>query len=370
MAQNAPPDLPPSGFLRKRGVVRWGIIGCGDVTEVKSGPAFSRASRSELVAVMRRDGAKAADYARRHRVPRWYDKVDALIEDPEVDAVYIATPPEAHLGCALRAAAARKPVYVEKPMARNTAECDEMNRAFAQKGLPLFVAYYRRRLPRFLLVKDLLARGAIGRVTGVNYFQATAFHLRDSGWRTDVRASGGGHLLDLGSHTVDLIDFLLGPLENVSGVAANRASSYAAEDAATMAFTVSGIPGTAAWNFASAVPRETLRISGTDGQIEFAVFEPAPVVLETGGGIQRFDVPHPEHVQQPLIQAVVDDLLGDDFCPSTGASGCRASRVLDQVLAGYYGGRDDAFWDRVDSWPGRRTDAAAPKIAPKPESYG
>lgn len=354
------PDAPTqrtNGFLRERKVVRWGIIGCGDVTEVKSGPAFNRASRSQLVAVMRRDGAKAADYARRHGVPRWYDNVDALLEDPEVDAVYIATPPEAHLSCALRVAAARKPVYMEKPMARNTVECDAMNRAFAADGLPLFVAYYRRRLPRFLFVQDLLARGAIGRITQVTYLQAAAFHRRDSGWRTDIRAAGGGHLLDLGSHTVDLIDHLIGPLENVAGVAANRGSSYAAEDVATMTFTAGGVPGAAAWSFAAAIPRETLRIAGTDGQIEFAVFEPAPVVLETAAGVQSFEVAHPAHVQEPLIQSVVDDLLGSDFCPSTGVTARRASRVLDQVLSGYYGGREDAFWDRPDTWPGRRIEA-------------
>ncbi|MET0262259.1 MAG: Gfo/Idh/MocA family oxidoreductase, partial [Rariglobus sp.] len=110
--------------------VRWGIIGCGDVTEVKSGPAFSKVAGSELVAVMRRDGAKAADYARRHHVPRWYDDACALVNDPEVDAIYVATPPGAHLEGALLAAAAGKPAYIEKPFARNTAECDQILGAF------------------------------------------------------------------------------------------------------------------------------------------------------------------------------------------------------------------------------------------------
>jgi predicted dehydrogenase len=106
--------------------VRWGIIGVGDVTERKSGPGFQQAERSELVAVMRRTGELAADYARRHGVPRWYDDADALIADPEVDAVYVATPPDTHRHYALRAAAAGKPVYVEKPMARTADECNEM----------------------------------------------------------------------------------------------------------------------------------------------------------------------------------------------------------------------------------------------------
>lgn len=128
--------------------VRWGIIGCGDVTEVKSGPAFQKAERSELVAVMRRNGALAADYAKRHGVPKWYDDAEQLIHDPDVDAVYIATPPHAHKDYTLKVAAAGKPVYVEKPMALNAQECREMVEACRSAGVPLFVAYYRRAQPQ------------------------------------------------------------------------------------------------------------------------------------------------------------------------------------------------------------------------------
>ncbi len=98
-------------------VIRWGIIGCGDVTEVKSGPGFQKAQGSALVAVMRRDRARAEDYARRHGVPRAYGEADALIADPEVDAIYIATPVSSHCALALQVAAAGKPCLVEKPMA-------------------------------------------------------------------------------------------------------------------------------------------------------------------------------------------------------------------------------------------------------------
>src|SRR5882757_10269989 len=104
-------------------LIRWGIIGCGDVTEVKSGPALQRATGSALVAVMRRDRAKAEDYARRHGVARAYDDAAALIADPDVDAVYVATPPSSHAAYTLAAARAGKPVYVEKPMALSHAEC-------------------------------------------------------------------------------------------------------------------------------------------------------------------------------------------------------------------------------------------------------
>jgi predicted dehydrogenase len=144
-------------------IVRWGIIGCGDVAEVKSGPGFQQADGSALLAVMRRDRHKAEDFARRHQVPRVHGTARALVDDPDVDAVYIATPPDSHCELACLAASAGKPCLVEKPMAVSYAECTRMLDAFARAGVPLWVAYYRRALPRFLLIRDLLRSQDSGR---------------------------------------------------------------------------------------------------------------------------------------------------------------------------------------------------------------
>src|SRR5436190_15399833 len=154
-------------------LIRWGIIGCGDVAEVKSGPGFQKADRSSLVAVMRRDRARAEDFARRHGVERVHGLAEDLIADPHVDAVYVATPPSSHRELALAVAAAGKPCLVEKPMAMNHAECLQMVVAFESRGVPLWVAYYRRALPRFLRVRERLQAGAIGRITSV-HIQVTA----------------------------------------------------------------------------------------------------------------------------------------------------------------------------------------------------
>ena len=338
-----------------RSLVRWGIVGCGDVTEVKSGPGFRKATGSKLVAVMRRNGVLAADYARRHGVPRWYDSADALIADPEVDAVYIATPPDSHLDYALAVARAGKPAYVEKPMARSAAECDRMVEAFAAAQLPLFVAYYRRRLPGFVKVREWIVSGALGRVTGATYRLAEAHHLKGAIWRVDAAVAGAGHFLDVGSHALDLLDFFLGPLGEVQGTAASVASAYAVEDTVALTFRAeSGAVGAVSCNFACAARDDMMRISGTEGEVSFPVFRSEPLQLETASGTQAVDLPYPPHVAQPLIQSVVDDLLGRGSCPSTGESARRTSRVMDRVLDAYYGGRGDAFWTREDSWPGRR----------------
>jgi 1,5-anhydro-D-fructose reductase (1,5-anhydro-D-mannitol-forming) len=342
--------------LKGRTEVRWGIIGCGDVTEVKSGPGFQKAAGTQLVAVMRRNAALAADYARRHGVPRWYDDAEALIQDAEVDAVYIATHPETHAHYAGMVAAAGKPAYVEKPMARHAAECDRMIEAFARAQQKLFVAFYRRCLPRFVQVKQLLSEGALGQPTEVRCHWAAPNH-RDAGgaWRLDAAKSGGGLFLDLGSHVLDLLDHLFGPLTNVTGMAANLVTDQEVEDHVAMSFvTAPGVPGTAVWNFASAARDDLLEISGTEGRLTCSVFGNEALRLEDAAGGRTLDRPNPPHVQQPLIQTVVDDLLGRGTCPSTGESARRTSRVMDTVLSAYYGGRDDEFWRRPETWPGRR----------------
>ena len=235
--------------------IRWGIIGCGNVTEVKSGPGFQKAENSALVAVMRRNGALAQDYARRHNVPRWTDDGQALIDDPEVNAVYVATPPAFHMDYTLQAARAGKPVYVEKPMARTHAECQAMIAACEQAGVPLFVAYYRRRLPRFLKAKELVASGAIGEVrfVSVTLYQsppAGGYDPHNLPWRVIPEIAGAGLFLDLASHTLDILDYILGPIAQAQGMASNQGGMYSAEDIVSGTWThQSGAHGVGVWCF-------------------------------------------------------------------------------------------------------------------------
>jgi len=342
--------------------IRWGILGCGDVCEVKSGPAFQRATNSELVAVMRRDGRLAQDFARRHGVPTWYDDADRLIADSRVDAVYVAAPPGSHLELALKVAAAGKPAYVEKPMARTHAECERMVPAFERAAQPLFVAYYRRALPRFLKAKAIVDAGTLGTVTAVTCRFASAAHRGiDSAalpWRLRAEVSGGGLFLDLASHSLDMLDFLLGPLADVEGRAANLATPHDVEDRVVLQWrTPTGALGTGSWNFAAQTNEDVIIVTGTDGEVRLSTFGSEPVELHTTEGVERFDLPNPPHIQQPLIQAVVDALHGRGTCPSTGVSAARTSRVMDRALLSYYGSRDDGFWRDAERWPGRRTTA-------------
>ena len=338
--------------------IRWGILGCGNVCEVKSGPAFQRVAGSELVSVMRRNGALAEDYARRHGVRTWCDDAARLIDDPNVDAVYVATPPGNHLELALRVAAAGKPAYVEKPMARTHAECERMIAAFAAARLPLFVAYYRRALPRFLKTKALIDSGRLGTITEVGYRYASPSRRKPGEplpWRLIAEHAGAGLFLDLGSHTLDILDFLLGPLLDVGGSAANVASDYAVEDRVTLRFRLaSGALGSASWNFAAAIHEDLIVISGTQAELRLSTFGQEPVVLRSAAGVEAFDLPNPSPIQEPLIATVVAALEGRGECPSTGVSAARAWAVMDRALLDFYGSREDGFWLAPERWPGRR----------------
>lgn len=351
--------------------IRWGILGCGDVCERKSGPAFQQADHSALMAVMRRSGLLAADFARRHGVSRWYDDAEALVADPEVDAVYVAAPPGSHLDLARLAARARKPAYVEKPMARSHGECLEMLEAFRAAATPLFVAYYRRSLPRFLKVKELLDRGAIGTVRSVSValhqkpqaatsvdraraampagaataaseaaVASAAASRASSGpgggvvpWRLVPEIAGAGLFLDLASHTLDLLDFLLGPIVEARGLAANQSGAHRVEDAVAASFAFAGgALGTGGWFFSSSERQDRVEIVGSSGRIEFATFAEEPVRWHSAGGVEEFTIAHPPHIQQPLIQSVVLELNGIGRCPSTGGTAARTSKVMDDIL--------------------------------------
>ena len=331
--------------------VRWGMIGCGDVAEVKSGPGFQKSNGSALVAVMRRDRERAEDFATRHDIPRVHSQAEELIDDPEVDAVYVATPPSSHCELALKVAGAGKPCLVEKPMAMNHTECVRMVEAFRRAGAPLWVAYYRRALPRFLKVRALLESGVIGRLTSVHIRVHAPLSTGEKAhaWRFDPAIAGGGLFLDLGSHCFDLLDFLVGPISAIEGFAVNSGHTYAAEDVTGAVFRFAGdIVGTGIWNFNAPDTVDQIVFTGSDGELKTPVFRNSDIsVVHVGkeGEAQArqraavrdvYRMRNPLHVHQPLIQTIVDELLGSGKCPSTGETGARTSWVMDRCLTNYY----------------------------------
>jgi predicted dehydrogenase len=352
--------------------IRWGILGVGDVCRVKSGPAFYKCTGSKLVAVMRRDEAKVRAFAAEHKVEKFYTSAEALIQDPEVDAVYIATPPHMHLEYALKVCAAGKPCLVEKPMARSFDECQLMVDKFAERQIPLYVAYYRRHMARFLLAQDLIA-DKLGVITSVHCLFANSTHLKPvSGWRVNAEIAGGGLFMDLGSHTLDILDFLFGEISHVNGDAVRFTTQQQVnleeetntrfcpvETNVAMTFrTAQNVLGSAQWNFAAAISQDQLTVHGTKGMLTMSIFgSESPVFHESSGKQSAFQLTPPAHVHQGLVQTIVDDLRrikyglqASSAVHSTGESALRTARVMDAVLRKYYKNRQDAFWRRPNTW--------------------
>ena len=320
--------------------IRWGFIGCGEVTEKKSGPAFSLVPGSSVVAVMSRTLDKVRSYAQRHNIPRWYTDAQALVDDTDVDAVYIATPPSSHATYAIMAMKSGKPVYVEKPLAASYAECQRINHISEQTGVPCFVAYYRRYLPYFQKVKQLVDEGAIGNVRSVQIRFAVPprdldYHRDNLPWRVQRDIAGGGYFYDLAPHQIDLLQEMFGPILRAYGYCTNRAGLYQTEDTVSAAFQFAdGMPGSGAWCFVAheAARVDRIAIGGELGSIQFSVFTYEPIVLLTAAGREEFTVPNPPHVQLPLIQEVVQHLQGTAHCTCDSISATTVNWVMDRIL--------------------------------------
>ncbi len=316
--------------------IKWGIIGCGDVTELKSGPAFNKVPNSALHAVMRRDAAKAADYARRHHVPRWYDDASELINDPEVNAIYIATPPSSHEMYTLAAIQAGKPVYVEKPMANNYAAACNMADAAAEKNIKLVVAHYRRGQPLFKKIKQLINDKAIGEILFAHLelcrLPLTREELADAkiAWRVNPAIAGGGLFHDLAPHQLDLMYYFFGPVQKVTGIATNQGGIYAADDMVTQNILFkNGISFSGDWCFNAGAANDLCEITGTAGKIRFSVFSGTVITMLSNDKTTTFSFDALQHVQQPMIETTVRYFLDECPNPCSGREGAEIMRIME-----------------------------------------
>lgn len=318
--------------------VNWGIIGCGDVTELKSGPAFNKVPDSALVAVMRRDAEKAKDYAQRHNVPRWYSQADQLINDPEVNAIYVATPPSFHEEYSIAAMKAGKPVYVEKPMAMNYEQAKNMATIAAEKNIKMVVAHYRREQPFFKKIKQLIDEKVIGdvRLANLTYYRNPFSKEELVGrnlWRVDPSIAGGGIFHDLAPHQLDLMLYLFGAIEKVNGISTNQAAAYMADDmvAGNILFK-NGIAFNGCWCFNCAVYKDHCEIIGTAGKISFNVFDNRIIELTVKGNTSEIVFERLQHVQQPMIAKTVQYFLGNADNPGTAANGAEVMRLIGEMV--------------------------------------
>ncbi len=320
--------------------INWGIIGCGDVTEVKSGPAFNKVGQSKLVAVMRRDAAKVKDYAMRHGVPKYYTDAQGLIDDPDINAIYIATPPDSHEAYSLAAIAAGKPVYVEKPMTLNTASAIKITKAANESNVKLVVAHYRRQQPLYLQLKEIIDSNILGDIRLVKLsmikkrLTTGQLSINKTSWRVNTAIAGGGLFHDLAPHQLDILYYLLGNAKSVQGIATNQAGIYAADDMVTGSILFEKnilFQGNWCFSVANINEEDTCEIIGENGKLSFSFFKTAPITLNVNGMQQVYEFHALQHVQQPMIEKVVQYFLDMADNPCSGEEGIVIMQWLDAI---------------------------------------
>jgi predicted dehydrogenase len=319
-------------------MIRWGIIGCGDVTELKSGPAFNKVPNSALIAVMRRDAVKAKDYASRHNVPKWYSDAGQLLSDPDINAIYVATPPDTHEYYTLNAIAAGKPVYVEKPMALNVAASKRMAEVAREKNSKLSIAHYRREQPLFKKIKELIDNDAIGNIKYIDLKLLKPSLLPDelkipkTKWRVDPSIAGGGLFHDLAPHQLDLMLYFFGDIKSFCGHSFNQDKEYLADDVVTgnMLFE-NGIVFNGLWCFTVAENEaaDMVEIHGSKGKIQFGVFDNYNLSLTRHGKNEVITFERIQHVQQPMIEKVVEYFSGVAKNPCPPDAGVAVMEIME-----------------------------------------
>ena len=318
--------------------IKWGIIGCGAVTEMKSGPAFNKVKNSSLIAVMRRNSEKAKDYALRHQVPKWYDDADKLINDTDVNAIYIATPPSSHEVYTLAAFQAGKPVYVEKPMTINFTSALRMAKAAKEKNMKMCIAHYRRGQPYFKKIKQLIDDKIIGdiRFANLNFYKKLLtqeeLELPGNKWRVHSAVSGGGLFHDLAPHQLDLMYYFFGDVEYSKGISTNQSRVYEADDVVTGNILFkNGIVFNGLWSFNidKENEKDICEIVGSEGKLSFSVFGEQKIFLTKNGTSEVIAFTPPQHVQQPMIEKVVEYFLDLGTNPCSGQDGAEIMKLLD-----------------------------------------
>lgn len=320
--------------------ISWGFIGCGEVTEKKSGPAFNLVEGSHVEAVMSRSADKARSYAERHGVRKWYTDAQELIDDDAVNAIYIATPPSSHATFAIMAMRSGKPVYVEKPLAASYEDCVRVNRISEETGVPCFVAYYRRYLPYFQRVKRIVDAGVLGNIINVQVRFSVPpreldYNSSELPWRLQPDISGGGYFYDLAPHQIDLLQELFGIIVKAHGYPSNRAHLYQAEDTISACFRFeNGLVGSGSWCFVGhkSAREDSVEVIGDRGSLTFSVYNYNPIRLITSDGVTNIEVKNPPYVQLPIIKNVIEDLQGIDKCLCTSVSATPTNWVMDRIL--------------------------------------
>lgn len=319
----------------------WGMIGAGSVTEKKSAPGLYKSKHSSLSAVYSRTEETARSFAQRHGVPIVYSTVEELLNDTDINAVYIATPPKFHKDYAIKCMKAGKIPYIEKPMANSLEECEEIMATSIETGIPVYVAYYRRAMDRYIKIKELLDSGSLGKIRCVRMCQMMKPEPEDMDrdklpWRLIPSQTGGGKFVDMVSHVLDISVFFFGQIAEICSQVDNFGGLYEVEDTLSASFRYkNGVIGSGLWCYVSDHDEEELLIVGEKGNIRTNGLFNGPVHVTIEGHEQVLNFPDPEHVAQPYIQSIVNELTGNGKSNANILDAIHVAELVDDILEEY-----------------------------------
>jgi predicted dehydrogenase len=315
--------------------LKWGLIGTGDIARRRVAPALVDLPSCELLAVSRGRPELAEPFAREFGVPRWYANWQDLLNDKEIDAVYIATPVHLHAAQTIAAANSGKHVLCEKPMAMNPHECEEMIAACRANNVKLGVAYYRHFYPVMDRIKNLIAAGEIGRVTfaqinAFEWFDPPPDHPRH--WLIDKAQAGGGPMFDFGCHRIEVLTDLFGPCRRLKSIVANVVFDREVEDTAATLFQFeSGVCATLTVTHAASEPQDTLDIFGTHGSLHIPVLNKGEIRTIRGSEAHTEFHPPAPNIHQPLIEDFVQAVLTGREPKVDGEIGLAVAQIEEEI---------------------------------------
>lgn len=315
--------------------LKWGLIGCGDISEKRVAPALRDLENCELVTVNRANYTKAKDFARQFGARKWTKDWREILDDEEVQAVYIATPVYLHAEMTIAAAEAGKHVLCEKPMGMNTKECDDMIDACTSNGVKLGVAYYRHFYPAVKRIKDIIASGEIGIVANAQINNFEPFNRKPGEpryWLLEKDKAGGGPMMDMGCHRIEVFTNILGPIQEAKGFLTNVLYEREVEDTAIAHLLFeTGTTAVLTSSHAAFEPQDTLDVFGCKGSIHVPVLNEGTMTIKTSDG-ERVEK-HPPHanVHQPLVDDFTRAVLEDREPGVTGEAGRAVTAVEDMI---------------------------------------
>lgn len=315
--------------------VKWGLIGCGDIARKRVATGLSSANHSALVAVSRARSDLAAEFAREFGVGKHYSDWRQMVEDSEVNAVYIATPVYLHIEQALAAAKAGKHILCEKPMALDVTECDVMIAACREHGVRLGVAYYRHFYPAVQRIKEIIQSGEIGTpiVAQVNAFERfNPSPGADRSWLVDRKKAGGGPMMDFGCHRIEILINVFGKLQSARALTTNALFPRDVEDTAVALLGFeNGMQAVVSISHAAREPLDTLDIFGSEGTIRIPVLNQGVLHIKSSQGERAEELPPAANLHLPMIQDFVDAVLDQRDPRVDGHTGRAVAEVISEI---------------------------------------